>query len=251
MNLAPKLALSSLALLLPALSASAALLTLSPVADATIYGENTDNANGRGSGILAGNNANSTSATRRALLRFDFSSLPADSVVSAVTLRLFCIQENTGLASIPFTLHRLSSGWTEGPATPNGFGGQGTSAAPGDTTWLSTSLPGNPWSTPGGDFAPLASAATPVGPEGVAYTWSDPGLIADVQSWLDQSSSNFGWILRSDESITRTAKVFASREATNLSQRPSLEITYTVIPEPTALALLAPLALAAARRPRR
>jgi Ca2+-binding RTX toxin-like protein len=51
-------------------------------------------------------------------------------------------------------------------------------------------------------------------------------MVADVQSWLDDPSTNFGWLLRADEGLT-SSKAFASREAADAAQRPVLTIAYT------------------------
>lgn len=223
----------------------AAVMDLSPVADATIYGDATSNANGKGAGIFAGNNANQVSATRRGLLRFDVSSLPDGAVVSSVSLRLYCDQENTQKGPLSVTLHRVITGWTEGPAVGSG-GGAG--AGNGDTTWEFASLPGSAWLTPGGDFVAEDSALTPVGAERTFYNWSGSGLVADVQAWADESAGNFGWIIRSDETEVRTAKRFVSREGAVVDQRPVLTVEYALIPEPSTLGLVALAGLALRRR---
>jgi spore coat protein A, manganese oxidase len=51
----------------------------------------------------------------------------------------------------------------------------------------------------------------------------------DVQDWVDAPASNFGWLLRGDESVTRTAKRFNAREdaSSSGSRRPKLAISFT------------------------
>ncbi|MGH7613747.1 MAG: hypothetical protein ACREMW_06870 [Gemmatimonadales bacterium] len=51
-------------------------------------------------------------------------------------------------------------------------------------------------------------------------------LVADVQGWLADPASNFGWILIGDESATATAKQFDSRESA-ASIRPELRVFFT------------------------
>jgi hypothetical protein len=247
-----KRTLSSFApLLLLASSVDAALVTLSPIADATIYGEGTDQANGRGIGLIAGNNANSISATRRALLRFDLSAIPADASIQMVQLRLYLERENTGLPPLQMSLHRLTRSWTEGATAPSANGGGGAPAGPGDVTWLAASLPGQLWVNPGGDFTAAASAVTPVGAAGQSYFWEGPGLVSDVQSAVLSPENHHGWVLLGDESQTRTAKLFSSREATDPTRRPELTVFYTVVvPEPSVLGLLVPLVAAGGLRRR-
>jgi hypothetical protein len=52
-------------------------------------------------------------------------------------------------------------------------------------------------------------------------------MIADVQGWLDDTSTNFGWLLRGSEAGLQTAKRFDSREVSNPSNRPELTIEFT------------------------
>ena len=53
--------------------------------------------------------------------------------------------------------------------------------------------------TQGGDFSATVSASQSVGAIG-QYTWSSAQMVADVQSWLDNPASNFGWLVLGDES---------------------------------------------------
>jgi hypothetical protein len=45
------------------------------------------------------------------------------------------------------------------------------------------------------------------------YTWSSNRMKKDVQSWVEQPETNFGWLLIGDERNPRTVVAFASREA--------------------------------------
>ena len=50
-------------------------------------------------------------------------------------------------------------------------------------------------------------------------------MVSDVQRWLDDPSSNYGWILTGNEADARTSKRFNSRH--NAAAPPSLTIDYT------------------------
>jgi len=67
------------------------------------------------------------------------------------------------------------------------------------------------------------------------YTWSSAQMVADVQGWLDNPATNFGWLMLGDESVFLTAKRFDTRES---ASPPVLAITYipsgTPTPTPTA-----------------
>src|SRR5204863_476390 len=88
------------------------------------------------------------------------------------------------------------------------------------------------WTTEGGDFSPTVSASQSIGSIG-SYAWSSAQMVADVQSWLDNQASNFGWLVLGDESTSTTARRFDTRES---ASPPVLTIEYaasTPTPTPT------------------
>ncbi len=213
--------------------------------DATLYFSSTGAlANGAGEGLFIGRNSQGN--TRRTLMSFDIASVvPAGSTITGATLTLHVASANEPVTNV--TLHRLLESWTEGAGVPTNEG-QGMPAQTGDATWLHRSFPDLMWTTPGGQFAGVPAASTAVGVVG-QYTWSDPGMITDLQSWLDNPGGNFGWLLRGDESQVSTAKRLHSRTSPGLDLRPQLRVTY--IPTPSAAAVgLAAGAFAAYRRRR-
>jgi len=52
-------------------------------------------------------------------------------------------------------------------------------------------------------------------------------MVADVQGWLDQPATNFGWILIGNEAAPTTTKRFDTRESPISSNRPVLEVAFT------------------------
>jgi hypothetical protein len=50
---------------------------------------------------------------------------------------------------------------------------------------------------------------------------------ADVQEWLSDPATNFGWLVRGDESGPRTVRRFDSRESDVQSHRPTLTVFYS------------------------
>ena len=239
-----------LALLVAVAPAAADTVAIGAKKDASIYKENTDFGNAIGGGIFAGNN--NANWARRALLSFDVAaSVPAGSTITGVSLTLRCTRSHAG--SFAMDLHRLSGDWGEFFAdTGANPGGSGVPAGPGDATWFERFFQqGASWTTAGGDFSPNVTSSTNVSVSGVSYTWpTSARFVADVQSMLDNPGANFGWILLGNETTTQSSKRFASREYSVTSQRPSLSVTYTTVPAPGALALLAPVVLAGARRRR-
>ena len=122
------------------------------------------------------------------------------------------------------TLHRVTQDWGEGTSDATGQEGTGIDSATGDATWTHAFSDSQAWSTPGGDFVSDSSASTSVDQNGF-YTWTSEQLVADVQGWLDDPSSNAGWILLTDETQT-SAKRFDSRENATEANRPQLVVEY-------------------------
>jgi hypothetical protein len=226
--------LATLALVLASTHlATAATITLTPSKDNSIYSEDALS-NGMGGNLFAGNTAGG--ATRRALLTFDLSAIPADATITSVTLQLYATGNQSAAQTV--TLTRLTVDWGEGTSNAGASGGGGGAAATlGDATWQYSFYSTTQWTSAGGDFAAGASASTSVAGANAVYLWNSPGMLADVQTWLADPSTNFGWIVRGNEGTSSTAKAFASRETANSAQRPQLMITYTAVPEPAPLAL--------------
>ena len=71
--------------------------------------------------------------------------------------------------------------------------------------------------------------------------------MSDVQGWYDNPAANFGWELISEaEASSRSIRRFGSRE--NVANAPNLIVEYTLVPEPSPLALLGAGAFAVAGR---
>lgn len=172
--------------------------------------------------------ANGGGSFRRGLVRFDLAAIPAGSTVTSVSLRLYC--SAAGVTSQhPVALHRLLASWGEG--TSLAFGGGGANSTPGDATWINRFHPGQPWTTPGGDFVATASGSRNVGGQGF-YTWSSTaGLVADVQQWVNDPATNHGWLLKGNEVTQQSVKRFDSREA-GAGTRPQLTVVFTPPPPP-------------------
>jgi hypothetical protein len=149
-----------------------------------------------------------------------------------------------------FTLHRMNAAWTEGTSNSDGQSpgpGFGIEATVNDATWnlrqvtaIGAPPTGNAWTNPGadGDYNDAISGSAFIGSIG-SFVFSGAGLGADVQSWISSPSSNFGWILRGDESYdpfvssNKAAKRFSSRQNTSTSQRPKLAIDWGTAPAAT------------------
>ena len=211
-------------------------VALPAVLDNTLY-ETVDGglSNGAGQWFFAGRTG-VTASTRihRGLIQFDVAgTVPAGSTITNVTLTLN--MDRTSSDSNDVRLHRVTSPWGEGTSDAFGVEGQGTAATPNDATWLHNFFNSSTWTTPGGDFVQTASATTIVGDLG-AYDWTGPGLVADVQSWLDDGSE-FGWLVRGEETLVQRAQRFVSHESPIVAARPMLVVEY--LPPPSILSISA------------
>lgn len=228
--------------------ANAATIVLNPSKDNSMYSEST-NSNALGN-LYIGRTLQG--GVRRALIQFDIAgSVPAGATINSVKLEL----NQTKLVDASartFELHVITTVWGEGTSfTTPGAGGQGAAATSGDATWTSAQFGANLWTTPGGDFVLAASGTTSVGTSsGFSAFNSQPGMVADVQSWLGAPSSNFGWLVKlTDETTGGTAREFSSR---NINPAPKLTIDFTPVPEPTSSLLwFVTAGIVASRRSRR
>ena len=194
---------------------------------------------------------------KRGLIEFDIAgNLPAGATVFSAMLQLTVGQVagsgggTGGFTTSGFTIDLFDETQLWGQPTnfvgATSFGGHGHGAAPdnGDATWNYAFYNSNlalatPWNASGGNWnaSQVPSASTNVlGTAGKTFTWSSPQMASDVQGWLDNPSSNDGWLLRNeDETDSTDFRAFwgwqgaANNHAP--ATAPSLTITY-IVPEP-------------------
>ena len=209
---------------LPNLELRAASVSLHPVADTTIQQAYPNNNFGDGTTLTVGGRRKG--GATRALLEFDLSSVPAGSTINSVTLSLSVTQTPSGGISSTFEVHKLLDSWGEGSGSDHG----GSLATAGSATWNVRSSPGTAWTTAGGDIAQTISASASIIGTGV-YSFSGPDLVTDVQNWLNDPTSNDGWLLKSgSESTATTIRRLGGRNDGTFA--PTLTINYTPVPEP-------------------
>jgi hypothetical protein len=248
------------ALIFNALPASAAVVTIIADRETAIFAESPDNNLGAGN-LIAGTNAFGGD-NARSLLEFNIAAvIPPGSVINSVTFQIGTIRQSNRANPSAYELHRMLKDWNEGNGGVNV--NNGSLALAGETTWNSQFHGSALWSAPGGqagtEFVSLASGVGPVINSGdIIYSIaSSPGLIADVQEWLDHASFNDGWIfLGSAEGTPGTARRFSSTEVPGAgiasALTPRIVVDYSAVPEPgTALWGAALGVFAATRRSRR
>lgn len=224
-------------------SSNSIITTLYVVKDGTIFNNqagNSANGNyGAGGSELLQVGYNPTGAIyARALVQFDLSSIPSNAVIESVTLQFST--GTSGMSVQPISVYKLTETWIEGTTSFCAFSGPcntaGIAIASGgiDVTWnersYSEGANTNPWTTLGGVFISTASAAsTDTGASFLQY--SSDGLKNDVQAWVSNSSTNFGWLLKTEFiAMTSAMQRFRSREGAAASgdatTAPKIVVTY-------------------------
>jgi hypothetical protein len=240
-------------------------VTLTPTQWNTIFNSSPSNADGAGYHLFAGGG-------REGLVDYDLSQIPANAVIDSVSMSMY-MDRSTAAGGQSIFMYRLTSSWGMGNSGAgqsdqgvNGGGGTLFGASQNDATWndrfynASTPSASIAWKTAGGDYSAslsasalvgtgIASTGTP-GPGGpLVTTWSGPGLVSDVQSWLTGLDANDGWILTDYASAvndppsgsalgTDGPRRFISPSNNLSNDLPYLTIAYTTVPEPASIALL-------------
>ena len=214
--------------LVAARPAQADTVTLNPIQDNTLYQDNFGQlSNGSGQHFFAGRTA--AGLIRRGLISFDIAdNIPAGSTIQSVILTLH-MSRSVSSPEVEVDLHQALSPWGEGASVAPGNEGAGAPPAPGDATWLHTFYDTDFWAEPGGDFAPGVSGNAAVADIGF-YSFDsnfNPGMLVDIQQWLDQPETNNGWVvMMADEFFPMSAKSFDSRENVNPNFQPTLTVDY-------------------------
>ncbi len=229
-----KKTLMALAAVVGGMELQGATVTIPATADTALHELFSDSNMGGTLFMVAGATKNifdgfSTYARMRGLIRFDLGGqIPAGAVVSGVKVNMSVTFKPTpGPApGSMFALHRMLKDWTEGTKV-----GVGTSATAGEATWIGPKGNATAWEAPGaggsGDAAAEASSAVFMDTVGRYAFPTSAELVADVQGWVDQPASNFGWLMKStSEDVGQTGRRFGARE--DAGARATLEVTYSL-----------------------
>ena len=203
--------------------ASAGTININPSKDNTLYEYDPldgDKSNALGFHFFAGETG--MKELRRGVVAFDIAgNVPSGSTITAVSLSANMSRTPTNTAYV-VELRRLLADWGEGTSVAPGEEGDGAPATANDATWRHRFFDTTFWSAQGGDFSATVSASQMVGGVG-QYMWSSAQMVVDVQGWLDNPASNFGWLLLGNESVAGSTKRFDTRES---ASPPVLTIQY-------------------------
>jgi hypothetical protein len=152
-----------------------------------------------GNASILGLGTKTVSATERALIRFDLSSLPTDAVVDSASFRAYLTQTTSTPTLVDVGVYQILGSWGESGVVWNT---QPPVVSIGKVNGVSTTLK--------------------------YYDWD---IINLAQGWVANPASNFGLELRSETEGSYGWRGFASRETT-LAYRPEVVIGYH-LPTPT------------------
>jgi len=131
-------------------SLQADVAIFSAAKDNTLYqatDPNSQLSNGKGIYLFSG--LTRLNQVRRGAIQFNLSSIPSNATITDATLTLFLSQSSPNPAPETIELHKFLRDWGEGASSAPLPGGQGTTAQPGDATWLYNFFNSSTWSTPG------------------------------------------------------------------------------------------------------
>ncbi len=209
-------AMASLAAVSPA-----AEIVLNPSADAFVNSVSPTTNYGSDTAITITGTSSATPPEHinAALFRFDTSAIPSGATIDSVEFR-FYVTAASGNGFFEF--FQLIQDWNEA-----------------EVTWNEAST-GNAWGTVGGSWggSQLGNNDVLNTEAGGFQTYtSNAALVAEVQDWLDNPSTNYGIHLRRRFGNTGQFVTLPSSEAGSNQPELVVNYTYTPVPEPGTLAL--------------
>lgn len=163
---------------------------------------------------IAAGEYNTGSALTRSCIKFDFSSIPSDAIITSAVLNV-CIRGNLSSNARTLRVYRLKKSWTEG--TKNG-------AAPADGVTWNTRDGSNNWTTAGA-FDPADCEQTEIGSIDLTATETInqyKRIPLNISS-LTELDLGYGFLLKMDTETDDAYTFFYRGHAT---YKPYLTVTY-------------------------
>lgn len=193
--------------------------------DNTLY-ESATGALSNGAGIHTFCGVTGQPGLRRTLSQFNVAAaVPAGARILTATIQYNISRSAVG-SDVDMFLHRVNASWGEGSSNAINQEGTGASATNNDATWIHRFYPSQPWTTPGGDFRATPSSVFRTTGYGTFSFPSTSALVTDVQSMLDNPTSNFGWLIKTNEQTAYVTRRLDSRENSFPVNRPVMTVTY-------------------------
>lgn len=249
--------------------------TLYATADTGVASVTTGLSNGGTYGFQnADGGSGASNGTRRMFIQWDVSSIPSGATISSAILR---VGGTDNPQNKSYSIYRLTESWREGNGGSNGAIVAGTGAVLYGANWAYRDMDPSVntlWTTPGGTFEPSATLTYTAGAAvtGQYYKQSVYGTLYPVtykmnfdiapmvQAWVDGTAANNGVAIGSNEATYSRMAMWGREKFLNVGNgidigpvpadptgftqgvpyySPALEITYTAVPEPGTVGLLA------------
>lgn len=195
--------------------------TFTSSSDNTIYEDSVGQlSNGQGQDLRCG--TDQTGKLRRSVVKFKIRGIPQNATVVSAWLKLEIAQSSIPAGSL--TCHRARSDWGEGLSNAGIKSDSGTTPMVNDATWIHKFYPNQLWNNPGGDYETVYSDSVTTGIAPFAL-FQSPGLINDVQLFLDSNHLNFGWFILGVENVNNSILPFYSTQF-QPGLQPALNIGY-------------------------
>ena len=150
-------------------------------------------------------------ANERGIIKFDLTDVPSGAQITSATLYLYLYYASSPHLSRTYGAHRVTSDWIES-----------------EVSW-NNNKSGTSWSSSGGDYI---SSATSTNTFSLGWPTSNPRFISwdvtdDVSAFVGGTATNYGWIVKDKtENAAQQYKRFYSKEYSDTTKRPKLEVTY-------------------------
>jgi hypothetical protein len=161
----------------------------------------------------------SSGVTTRALIRWDFSSIPPGSTIVSAQMSLYSNYSYGG--SIVINAHRVLKPWVEG--TLNGQ--QRQLDNPDSACWNEYGY-GTPWDAAGANGAGDRETTVISSANGSGTGWYAWDIREAVQKWVDGEWDNDGLILKAQNESSTNLKYFVPSENQQAALRPQLVVEY-------------------------
>ncbi len=158
----------------------------------------------------------STASKNRSIVKFDLNNVPSNATITSAKIVLVKTGGSNSNAT-DIGLHRVTSPWTEG---------KGKCGGGNETANWNQRQSGTNWGSAGGDFISTPESVVSVGAN-AAYEWTATNL---VQGWITGSFVNNGVLIKMVNEGQANQKFYGSRNASNVTIRPMLAVTYSLPP---------------------
>lgn len=161
----------------------------------------------------------------RGLISFDISSIPPGAIITAATLKLYCVNEDS-TTDFNVSVYRVLRAWGEGTGD-----NAGKVADTGESSWNDAEHDISAWGTAGcanttTDRAAVATDSIAITSPAAWYNWN---VLADVLAWHGGAANEGLCVINDSEGSANSRKNFRSKDYL-IAYRPILEVVFSLPP---------------------